>query len=447
MLARSQVCVLSRVSPYGYRMARAVRNLSPNLLSVSSLSTPLKPTQTSHVRPFAATTNKAAMNVFDRSVVRLHRDNAASHPDAADYDYLKDEIASVLVDRLDDISRKFESALEIGCGSGHINRWLADKGKVQAIHCIDSSQANIARAQKWYQSAKRLAANAPSELYLPDEENIRNGLPIPDYRKVTFEVCKDEEFYEIPEGKYDLIISNMNMHWINDVPGFLTRIRKALKPDGVFLASMIGGSTLQELRSAFAVADTERLGGVMPHISPFAYGRDCGDLLQRAGFALPTVDTASVVVPYPDMFTLMSHLQHMGENNAAWSRPAHVSRDVFLSAASVYEALYGEEQELESGPLSSSSTQKNTVRIIPATFQLFYLIGWAPHHSQRQPKARGSATHSLTDIEEIAAQLSEQEKEAQSTTKDQSCSNEGCQTGGCQSNKKKEQGEFVLNDK
>jgi hypothetical protein len=123
------------------------------------------------------------------------------------------------------------------------------------------------------------------------------------------------------------------------------------------------------------------------------------------------------------------------------------SRDVFLSAASVYEALYGEDQELESGPLSFSSAEKNTVRVIPATFQLFYLIGWAPHHTQRKPKARGSATHSFTDIEEISTQLTDAEKAQLQTKDEQSCTNQGCSTGGCQSTNKKEQGEFVLNDK
>ena len=136
-------------------------------------------------------------------------------------------------------------------------------------------------------------------------------------------------------------------------------------------------------RSSFALADMEREGGLSPHISPMTNVSDVGGLLQSAGFALPTVDVDVFVCPYPDMFTLMNHLSGMGETNCALSRRSHVSAEVFSAAAAIYDELYRD-----------ADTQ-----LIPATFQVIYMIGWAPDSSQRQPLARGSAKASMTTLD------------------------------------------------
>jgi NADH dehydrogenase [ubiquinone] 1 alpha subcomplex assembly factor 5 len=173
-------------------------------------------------------------------------------------------------------------------------------------------------------------------------------------------------------------MSNLSLHWVNDLPGTLKSCREALRPDGVFLAAVLGGATLQELRSAFAVADNERIGGVSPHVSPFVNGGSLGELLHEAGFTLPTVDTESITVLYPDMFTLMDHLQGMGDTNCAITRPNHVPRDVSMAAAAIYDSLYRDENDM-----------------IPATFQVYYLVAWGPSETQPQPKKRGSGSYIL----------------------------------------------------
>jgi len=173
---------------------------------------------------------------------------------------------------------------------------------------------------------------------------------------------------------------------VNDLPDALEQIRKALKPDGVFMGAMLGGETLQELRSCLALADTERKGGVQPHLSPFVRLKDAADLLSNAGFAIPTIDTEAITVSFPDMFTLMHHLQGMAEQNAPIGVPRS-SRDVFLAAASAYQALYADDEG-----------------VIPATFQVVYMIGWGPHESQPKPMARGGATSKLQDLDLLMEQ-------------------------------------------
>lgn len=164
-----------------------------------------------------------------------------------------------------------------------------------------------------------------------------------------------------------MVISCLSLHWVNDLPGCFRRIRKGLKPDGVFIASLFGGDTLYELRSSLQLAELERKGGIAPHISPFtqvieflsssvpcskdvAYDsvfgppfqiRDIGALLNQAGFTMLTIDTDELVIGYPSMFELMWDLQGMAENNAAFNRPLHLNRDTMLAASAIYQDLYG----------------------------------------------------------------------------------------------------------
>ena len=191
----------------------------------------------------------------------------------------------------------------------------------------------------------------------------------------------DEEHLPFPAEKFDLVLSSLSLHWVNDLPGTLIQASNSLRPDGVFIGAMLGGQTLTELRSAFVVAEQERDGGVSPHVSPFAQVADCGNLLQRAGFNLPTVDTDIIRLDFPDAFMLMEHLGGMGEGNACALRRDVLSRDTLTAAAVAYHELYG-----------------NADGTVPATFQVIYMIGWKPHETQARPKRRGSATRSLKEL-------------------------------------------------
>jgi NADH dehydrogenase [ubiquinone] 1 alpha subcomplex assembly factor 5 len=234
----------------------------------------------------------------------LQRDIAARLDDREDYEYLHDAVAERLVDRLDDITRKFPIVLDLGCRSGHICRALCDdtwnneaRGGVKTLIQCDSSLAMVTAAQN-------LAVNDSVKALDLDVHSL----------------VVDEEHLPFAEDKFDLAMSSLSLHWVNDLPGALAQVKHSLKPDGVFIGAMLGGETLKELRSALLLAEQEREGGVGNHISPFAQVADCGQLMQRAGFNLPTVDTDLIQVDYPDAFTLMSHLGRMGENNAVLNR-------------------------------------------------------------------------------------------------------------------------------
>lgn len=156
---------------------------------------------------------------------------------------------------------------------------------------------------------------------------------------------------------------------------------RCLTHDGVFLGSLFSGQTLYELRCSLQLAETERLGGFSPHVSPFVEPVDVGSLLSRSGFNLLTVDNDEIIVKYPSMFKLIDDLKLMGESNAAWNRRLHLHRESLLAAAAIYQEFYGDENGH-----------------ILATFQITNFIGWKPHESQPKPAARGSATVSFKDI-------------------------------------------------
>ena len=282
-----------------------------------------------------------AMNVFDRGIIRLRRDRAAARLDQ--HDFLLREVGERLADRLDDIRRTFPLALDLGCHSGQLARLIGDHGGIETLIGCDLSLAMAA------------IASPPA-------------------------VVADEEFLPFGNGAFDAILSLLSLHWVNDLPGALRQIRMALKPDGLFLAAMLGGDTLKELRSALMHAESATEGGVSPRVSPFADVRDAGGLLQRAGFALPVVDTETIEVRYPDPLKLMADLKGMGESNAVRHRRKAASRRAtLLNAAARYAAMFGD----DSG--------------VPATFQILYLTAWAPDPSQQQPLRPGSAKNRLAD--------------------------------------------------
>jgi SAM-dependent methyltransferase len=285
------------------------------------------------------------MRVFDRRLVRARRQRWAAS--FAAHDFLVREAALGLAGRLDDIARGFPLALDLGCHDGVLARALGARGGIERLVQCDLSE--------------RMAGSA------------RDG--------GALTLVADEETLPFAPRSFDLVLSGLNLHWVNDLPGALLQIRQALKPDGLFLAAMLGGRTLVELREAWLEAELATTGGVSPRVSPFADLADLGGLLQRAGFALPVVDSDTLTVTYPDPLALMRDLRGMGEANAAASRRRGFTRRATLAAV---DEAYRRLAARREGPF-------------PATFQIIYLTAWAPHPSQQAPLRPGSARSRLAD--------------------------------------------------
>lgn len=308
-------------------------------------------------------------NIFDRGLKRRQREWSVKAPDSKYYDYLREESAERLVDRLDDISRSFPLALDIGCHRGHILSSLSKRKIEESGKCGDIE--NLVQCDM---SLKAIQENKAIHFSTKNNSGIE-----------PFHLVCDEEFLPFKPNTFDLVMSSMNLHWVNNLPSTLLRIKEILKPDGAFLGTILGGSTLHELKHCFFLSEQERRGGLSPHTSPFIGASDLAGLMQEAGFSLPTIDLETITIGYPDAITLMEHLQHMGESHAAFNRHFNVGKDTFLATASLYQEIYGKKDE-------------NGDFFIPATFQLLHVIGWSPHDSQPKPCRRGSATHSLKSV-------------------------------------------------
>jgi SAM-dependent methyltransferase len=198
------------------------------------------------------------------------------------------------------------------------------------------------------------------------------------FARVAPEDAPQETLQLAPES-LELAVSALAFQFVNDLPGVLAQIRRALKPDGLLLAAMIGGDTLSELRQSFAVAEAECEGGVSPRVAPFADLRDVGGLLQRVGLALPVIDLERVVVRYDDAFALMQDLRRMGGTNILVERRrAPTRRATMLRMAQVYAERFADADGR-----------------IRATFDVIWMSGWVPHESQQKPLKPGSAKASL----------------------------------------------------
>jgi SAM-dependent methyltransferase len=277
--------------------------------------------------------------IFDRALIRRRLDRADK---AGAEDFLLRAAISDLCERLSLIKRDFPAVVEIGSASPQFSAQLAREGRL------------IVRLAPLAQ----LAAACPALAVVGDEE----ALPFADAR-------------------FDLAVSALSLHTVNDLPGALIQIRRILKPDGLFLGCLLGGASLKELRAALGAAETELCGGISPRVAPFADVRDMGGLLQRAGLALPVADAEPLTVRYRDMFALMADLRAMGATNALVARVRKPSsRKLFLRAAEIYAERF--------------SDPDGRVR---ATFELIFVSGWAPHESQQKPLRPGSATMRLED--------------------------------------------------
>ena len=281
--------------------------------------------------------------IFDRALIRRRQRHAGELGAAT---FLLDRAADDLIERLGAVLRRFDIAADLGTPTDAVLKALARLGSIGTIVAVRMTDQDL-------QSA---ATN--EKLVIADEE----ALPFCD-------------------RSLDLVVSALALQFVNDLPGTLIQIRRALKPDGLFMAALIGGDTLTELRQAFAAAESEIEGGASPRVAPFADVRELGALLQRAGFALPVVDVERVCVRYPSVFALMHDLRRMGATNALVERRRAPLRRATLMRMG---EIYGERFADPDGRLR-------------ATFEIIWLSGWAPHPSQQQPLRPGSAQARLAD--------------------------------------------------
>jgi len=265
--------------------------------------------------------------LFDRRAWRAHRGRAANG-----VDFLHREVAERLIDRLDLINRGFAAVLDLGARDGALARTLAQREGCALIVTAEPSP--------------KLLAAAPEP-----------------------RLCADPELIPFRDASFDLVASCLALHGVGDLPGALIQLRRALKPDGLLLAAMFGGSTLVELRTALFEAELAEDGGVSPRVSPTVELGDAAALLQRAGFAMPVADSETITVTYPDMLALMHDLRGMGETNALAARRRFLSRATLARAGAIYaERFAGADGR------------------ITATFEVLFLTGWAPHLDHTKPR-------------------------------------------------------------
>jgi SAM-dependent methyltransferase len=274
--------------------------------------------------------------IFDRLLQHRRRERAAALPPAT---FLLEHVAAELADRLSVVLRRFDLVVDLGTPADAVRATLRRLDSVGMVIGAD---------------------------IIPRERPF---------------VVADEEALPFGDAAIDLLVSGLALQFVNDLPGVLLQIRRALKPDGLFLAALFGGETLTELRQSFAAAESEIEGGASPRVAPFADLREAGGLLQRVGFALPVTDVDRVIVRYASAFDLMQDLRRMGATNSLVARRrAPLRRATLMRAAEIYAQRFADADAR-----------------IRATFDIMWLSGWAPHPDQQQPLRPGSAQARLAD--------------------------------------------------
>src|SRR5580692_4432333 len=277
--------------------------------------------------------------IFDRALLRHRRRRAAALGPAT---FLLDRVADDLAERLATVLRRFDLVVDLGTPGEAVRNALMRLKSVGRIIAADV---------------------------------------MPDATRGEIFAAADEEALPFGDATLDLVVSALSLQFVNDLPGVLVQIRRVLKPDGLLLAALAGGDTLTELRQSFAAAESEIEGGVSPRVAPFADVRVLGGLLQRAGFALPVTDVDRITVRYDHAFALMRDLRRMGATNALIDRRrVPLRRATLLRMAEIYAERFADSD--------------GRVR---ATFEIVWLLGWAPHPSQQQPLRPGSAQARLAD--------------------------------------------------
>ena len=278
--------------------------------------------------------------VFDRALLKKRLARAHVQGPAA---FLLEHVAGDFADRLSAVLRPFPRILDLGTPAPVLAQMLAQRAPEKLVRA--APVADAIGAGPW------------------------TGM------------VADEEVLPFAQGSFDLVVSALALQFVNDLPGALIQIRRALAPDGLFMACLIGGQSLQELRLAFAEAEESLTGGVSPRVAPFADLRDMGGLLQRAGLALPVTDSDTITVRYSSIFGLLRDLRAMGATNALIARDHRpLRRAVLMKAAEIYQSRFADPD----GRLR-------------ATFEFIWLSGWAPHESQQKPLQPGSAKARLAD--------------------------------------------------
>jgi SAM-dependent methyltransferase len=285
-------------------------------------------------------TRNGPPRLFDRALLRVRRRRAEARGAAT---FLLDRAVADLAERLQAVNRRFALALDLGTSGNRLASALATTGRIdRLVGCEPLAAARNAQFLR---------------------------------------VVGDEETLPFADATFDLVVSALALHWTNDLPGVLAQVRRALKPDGLFLAVLAGGDTLTELRQCLAAAESELDGGASPRVAPFIDVRTLGSLLQRAGFALPVTDLDRVTVRYPNLSKLLHDLRGMGATNVLLERRRTPLRRTTLART---VELYAERFADADGKLR-------------ATFDLVSISGWAPAAGQQQPLKPGSAKARLAD--------------------------------------------------
>jgi SAM-dependent methyltransferase len=281
-------------------------------------------------------------HIFDRALLASRRDRIADGAQA--HDFLLERVADDIAERLALVRRTFPLAANIGAHHGLVAQRIRGVAGVSRIVNVDLAPRLLDRCE-----GPRVVA--------------------------------DEEALPFAAASLDLVVSGLSLHLVNDLPGALVQIRRALKPDGLLLAALLGGETLRELRQAWLAAEAEMAGGASPRVAPFADVRDLGTLLQRAGFALPVVDSEIVTATYASPLALMREVKAMGTSNMLAARHRRpVTRGLLLRAAEIYAEHFAAPDGR-----------------VPATFEILTLTAWAPDESQPKPLQPGSAQVRLAD--------------------------------------------------
>jgi SAM-dependent methyltransferase len=298
------------------------------------------------VNALLQTDGKAAMTpplIFDRLLLRARRKRGLRlGPET----FLLDQVADEFAHRLSLVLRRFDLVVDLGTPTDAVRTALLRGGAIGTMIALDPIIDRPDRAAR-----------------------------------TVWRVVADEESLPFADNTLDLVVSGLSLQAVNDLPGVLVQVRRALKPDGLFLAALLGGDTLAELRQSFAVAESELESGVSPRVAPFADLRDMGALLQRAGFALPVTDVDRITVRYATPLRLLRDLRRMGAANPLVERRrAPLRRATLARAMAVYAERFAEPD--------------GKVR---ATFDIIWLSGWSPHQSQQKPLRPGSAKTRLAD--------------------------------------------------
>jgi len=288
------------------------------------------------------------IKIFSKKKNQISRNRASTK--YKKYDYLFNEVNYRLFDRLKFIKREFASTLEIGSRTGNTINLFNKKKDIKKIFISDISKEMLLIAKKRQTDKQKIFLSL-------DEENL-----------------------PFKNNQFNLVFSNLYLHWSNDLFKVLNEIYRTLKPDGLFLCSIFGSETLNELKYSLCSAEDKISKSVSPRVSPFLRLQDAGTLLQKVGFQLPVIDRDSIKIFYHDIFSLMKDLKGMGESNSLINRKkSFTTKKLFDVANEIYKKKFSENKK------------------IYATFEILYFIGWSKHSSQQNPELPGSAKKKLAE--------------------------------------------------